>query len=111
MLTFSMKNENLARKTNNSQLSSCGLISRDTCNCAHTLNDGQQDNDDEEEESDVKDDAVELVLITIRGFNLITNATTGSYSLVQVEHKALPKQMHINLQLLCHRERHRLFPE
>ena len=78
--------------------------------CGRTLNDGQQDNNDEEEESDVKDDAVELVLVTIRGLNLVANATTSPYSLVQVEHKALPKQTTIYLLVLCHSGSHKQSP-
>lgn len=54
-----------------------------------TLNNGEQDDDDEEEEGDVKDDTVELVLISIRSLDLITDATTSPYTLVQVEHEAL----------------------
>ena len=61
---------------------------------ARTLNDGQQDDNDEEEESDVKDDAIELVLITIRRLNFITDAATSPHALVQVEHKALPEHRH-----------------
>ena len=37
-----------------------------------TLNDGQQDDDDEEKEGDVKEDAVHLVGIPIWGVNLVT---------------------------------------
>lgn len=55
----------------------------------HTLNDGEQDNDDEEEEGNVEDDAVELVLISIRSLNFITDATTSSHTFVQMEHEAL----------------------
>uniref|UniRef100_A0A182MG07 C2H2-type domain-containing protein n=1 Tax=Anopheles culicifacies TaxID=139723 RepID=A0A182MG07_9DIPT len=53
-----------------------------------TLDDGQQDNDDEEEERDVEQDAVHLVLVTIRITDFVTNTTTRSYALVQMEHEA-----------------------
>ncbi|MPC12202.1 hypothetical protein E2C01_004879 [Portunus trituberculatus] len=80
---------------------------RHTLSCVRTLNDGQQDNNDEEEESDVKDDAVKLILVAIWGLNLVTNATTSPYSLVQVEHEALPKQTLNHLLLLCQSSTHR----
>lgn len=54
-----------------------------------TLNDGQQNDDDEEEEGDVKDDAVDLVLVTGRIFDLITDAAAGTNANIHVEHIAL----------------------
>lgn len=56
-----------------------------------TLNDGKQDDNDEEEESDVKDDTIEFVLVTVRRLDLITNTTASAHTLVQVEHEALPE--------------------
>lgn len=55
----------------------------------HTLNDGQQDNDDKEEEGDVKQYTVCLVGISIWWFYLISYTSSSSHTLIQVEHKAL----------------------
>ena len=53
-----------------------------------TLDDGQQDNNDEQEEGDVEEDADELVLSAVRWLNNVTNTTSSTHSLVQMEHKA-----------------------
>jgi hypothetical protein len=57
-----------------------------------TLNDGKQDNDDEEEETDVEEDAVDFVGVAVRGFDLVTDTAAGSNALVQVEHEALKQE-------------------
>lgn len=57
-----------------------------------TLDDGQQDDYDEEEESDVEKDAVNFVLVAVRRFDLIADAATGSDALVQVEDEALQRK-------------------
>jgi hypothetical protein len=54
-----------------------------------TLNDGEKDDDDEEEEADVEEDAVDLVRVAVRRFDLVTDAAAGADALVQVEHEAL----------------------
>ena len=54
-----------------------------------TLDDGQKDYNDKEEEGDVKDDAVDLILVTRRVFNLVTDPSTGSHTYIHVEHVAL----------------------
>lgn len=59
----------------------------------HTLNDGQQDDNDKEEEGNVKDDAIHLVRVTSRVFNFITNAATRSHSHIHVEEVALGKMV------------------
>lgn len=56
-----------------------------------TLDDGQQDDDDEEEEGDVEQDAVELVGVSCRVLQLISDATSSSDAHVHVEHIALPR--------------------
>jgi len=53
-----------------------------------TLDDGKQDDNDEQEEGDVKKDPDKLIVSSIRWLNDITNTTTSSYSLVQMEDKA-----------------------
>lgn len=59
----------------------------------HTLNDGQQDDNDKEEEGNVKDDAIHLVRVTSRVFDFITNAATRSHSHIHVEEVALGKMV------------------
>lgn len=58
-----------------------------------TLNNGQEDDDDEEEEGNVKDDAVDFVLVAVRRLNLVADAATRSYALVQVKDEALKEQI------------------
>lgn len=53
-----------------------------------TLDDGQQDDNDEEEEGDVEENTINLVFITIRRFNLITDTTASSNAFVQMEDEA-----------------------
>ena len=59
-----------------------------------TLNDGQQDNNDKEEEGDVKQDAVELVGVSCGVLQLISDTTSSSHSHIHVEHIALPTERH-----------------
>lgn len=54
-----------------------------------TLNDSQQNDDDKEEEGDVKHDSVDFIVVSIWGFDLVSNTSSGSHSLVQVEHETL----------------------
>ena len=54
-----------------------------------TLNDSQQDDDDKEEESDVKEYAVDFIGVAIWSLDLVADAATRAYTLVQVENKAL----------------------
>lgn len=54
-----------------------------------TLNDGQQDDDDEEKESNVEQNAVKLVGVTGRVYDLITDASTGSHTNIHVEQVTL----------------------
>lgn len=65
----------------------CSLIGN------HTLNDGQQDDNDEEEEGNIKDDAIHFIRVTSGVFNFITNASTCSYAHVHVEEVALGKMV------------------
>lgn len=58
-----------------------------------TLDDGQQDYNDKEEECDVKDDAVDFVLVTCRVLYLIANPSTCSYTNIHVEHVALEERV------------------
>lgn len=48
-----------------------------------TLNDGQENDDDEEEEGDVKEDAVNFVVVTVGWFNFVTNTATGTDTLIR----------------------------
>lgn len=54
-----------------------------------TLNDGQKDDDDEKEESDVEHYSVHLVVVAVGRFDLVSDTTAGSHALVQVEHETL----------------------
>lgn len=58
------------------------------CVCL-TLDDGQEDYNDKKEEGDVKDDAIDLILVTSWVLNLVTNPSTCSHTYVHVEHVAL----------------------
>lgn len=51
----------------------------------YTLNDGQQDNNDEEKESNIKDHSIKLVFISSWVFNLISNASACSDTHIHVE--------------------------
>lgn len=50
-----------------------------------TLNDGQQNDNHEKEEGDVKDHTIKLVLVPGRILDLISNTATGSHAHVHVE--------------------------
>ena len=65
----------------------------DVFNPAPTLNDGQQDDDDKEEEGNVKDDAIHLVRVASRVFDFIPNAAPRSHSHIHVEEVALGKMV------------------
>lgn len=54
-----------------------------------TLDYRQQDHDDEEEEGDVKDDAIDLVLVSRRVLDLVADASARPDAHVHVEHVAL----------------------
>ena len=54
-----------------------------------TLDDGQEDYNDKEEEGDVKDDAIDLILVTRRVLNLVSDPSTCSHPHIHVEHVAL----------------------
>lgn len=54
-----------------------------------TLNDGQQNDDNKEEEGDVKQNTVELGRVTGRVLDFITDATASSHTHVHVEQVAL----------------------
>lgn len=54
-----------------------------------TLDDGQEDYNDKKEEGDVKDDAIDLILVTSWVLNLVTNPSTCSDTHIHVEHVAL----------------------
>ena len=54
-----------------------------------TLNDGQKNNDNEEEERNIEEDSVDFVLVAIGRLDFITNATAGPHALVQMEHETL----------------------
>ena len=53
-----------------------------------TLDDGEQDNNDEQEEGNVEEDADKFVLSAVRRLNNVTDTTSSTHSLVQVEHEA-----------------------
>merc|ERR1719239_1110544 len=53
-----------------------------------TLDDGQQDQGDEQEEGEVKDDPDVLIVCTVRGFNHVSDTTTSPDTLVHVEDEA-----------------------
>merc|ERR1719464_824355 len=52
-----------------------------------TLNNGQKNDNDKEEETDIKENPVDFRVIAVGWFNNITNTTARSNALVQVEHK------------------------
>ena len=59
------------------------------CPYIHTLNNGQKNDNDKEEETDIKENPVDFRVIAVGWFNNITNTTARSNALVQVEHKTL----------------------
>ena len=58
----------------------------------HTLNNGQKNDNDKEEETDIKENPVDFRVIAIGWVNNITNTTARSNALVQVEHKTLKER-------------------
>ena len=58
-----------------------------------TLNNSKQDDNDEEEEGDIEEDTIDLVGIAVWRFDLVTDTTAGSHTLVQMEHEALGKEI------------------
>ena len=54
-----------------------------------TLNNGQQYDNNKEEETDIKENSINFIIVTIRRLNNITNTTAGSDTLVQVENETL----------------------
>jgi hypothetical protein len=57
-----------------------------------TLNDGQQNDDNKEEESDVEYNTIHLVVIAIWISYLISYTSSSSHSLVEMEHETLKRQ-------------------
>lgn len=57
-----------------------------------TLYYGQEDDNDEEEEGDVKDDPIDLILIACWVFDFVTDPASRTYSDVHVEHVALQRE-------------------
>lgn len=57
-----------------------------------TLYDGQEDDNYKEEESDVKNDTVDLIFVAGGIFNFIPNAPSGTNPNVHVEHVALGRE-------------------
>ena len=53
-----------------------------------TLDDGQQDDNDEQEERNVEKDSHKLVVGAVRGLDDVTDATARPHALVEVEHEA-----------------------
>jgi len=53
-----------------------------------TLDNGEQDDNDEQEEWNVKEDSYKFIVGAIWWLNNVTNTTTSSYTLIQVEHEA-----------------------
>lgn len=53
-----------------------------------TLNDGQKDNNDKEEEGYVENDAIDFIFVADGVANFVTYTTTCSHTLVQMEYKA-----------------------
>ena len=58
-----------------------------------TLDDGQEDDDDEEEKRDVKDDALDLELVSGRVLDLVPDASTRTHPHIHVEHVALEEDV------------------
>lgn len=54
-----------------------------------TLNNGEQDDNNEKEESEVEKDSKRLLVISVWRLDLVTDAAAGSQTRVQVEHEAL----------------------
>jgi len=57
-----------------------------------TLNDGQQDDDDKKEKSDVEDHPIEFILIPCWVLNLVSYTSTCPHTHVHVEQITLPRE-------------------
>lgn len=55
------------------------------------MNYGQEDDNHEEEEGDVKDDSIDLIFVACWVFDFIADTPSGTYPDVHVEHVALEK--------------------
>ena len=55
----------------------------------HTLNDSKKDDDDEKEESDIEEDAIYFIRVTIWWVDFVSYASSRSHPHVQVEDIAL----------------------
>lgn len=62
---------------------------------AHTLNNSQQNDNYEEEERNIEHNTINLVIVTIRFTDLVTYATTSSYSFIKMEDETLVKEIRI----------------
>lgn len=67
-----------------------------------TLNDGQEDDDDKEEERDVKDNTLHLKLISGGVVDLVTDASASTHSHIHVEHVTLGKNTCEHVTFMCH---------
>ena len=65
-----------------------------------TLNDSQKNDNDEKEEADIEKNPVNFGVIPICWFNDITNSSTSSNTLVQIEHKTLKKILKKNMKIM-----------
>ena len=63
---------------------------------SRTLNDSQEDDDDEEEETDVEKNSESFIVVPIRWFNLVADATACANTFVQVKHKTLEEKFQCN---------------
>lgn len=70
-----------------------GSIHTKTC----TLNDGQEDDDDKEEEGDVEQDAVELVGISSWILQLVSDSSSSPHAHVHVEQVTLQRDFSLQL--------------
>lgn len=59
------------------------------CDARLTLDDGQQDDNDEEKEGDVKDDPVKLIVVTCWVLDLVPNAPASTHAHIHVKKVAL----------------------
>lgn len=88
-----VRNDNIISKTKNdrrpSSRATAAAQSADGHSPLRTLNDGQKDDDDEEEESDVEHYPVNLVVVAVGRFDLVSDTTAGSHAFVQMEHETL----------------------
>lgn len=57
-----------------------------------TLNDGQQDDDDKKEKSDVEDHTIEFILVPCWVLNLVSYTSTCPNTHIHVEQITLPRE-------------------